>query len=414
MTYMIILLLVLLLLSAFFSGSETALFSLGKLEMGKFRESKKRRQIKIVQMMKYPQKILITLLVGNLLVNIFSSQIMTEIFMDKFGKNGHLIALAIITPLIIVFCEITPKVIAINSAQKSALFVADLLSLFHFIISPIRWFFLFLTNILIRILKLDPVDEQHITEKEIDRAVEMWEKNGVILPEEKAFIKNVLRFSKKTAENIMIPRNEAVGIPDTVSIEKAIKIMHEKNSVRAVIYHKDMDNIIGGIDFRDLLEHHVGIKKESSIKKYIFPVPHYPETIDLGLLLDDFLKNKISMAVVVDEYGGTAGIVTLSSVITQLLGNEFSASGEKKKHIVKKTEDGSFIISGDMQIDDFNDYFNEDVETTEAETIAGFVTEELGHMPVKGETVLTEKYELKIRYVRKNRIESLESRKRGV
>ncbi|MBN1500752.1 MAG: HlyC/CorC family transporter [Spirochaetes bacterium] len=402
---------ILLVLSAFFSGSETALFSLGKVELGKFSESRKRRQLKIVKLMKYPQKILITILLGNLLVNILFSQIMTKLFMERFGKNGHLIALAVITPLIIIFCEITPKVIAINKSEKVSLLVMDILSFIHLILAPIRFIFLFLTNILIKILRLDPVDDQQITEKEIDRAVDMWEKNGVILPEERTFIKNVLRFSKKTAENVMIPRTEAIGIPDSSTIDNAIKIMHEKNVIRAVVYSKDMDNITGGIDFRDLLEHHVGMKRESSIKKFIFPVPHYPETIDLSLLLDDFLKNKITMAVVVDEYGGTSGIVTLSSMLTQLLGNEFSTSSEKKRQVIRKLDDEIVIIPGDMQIDDFNDRFNDDIETTEAETIAGFVTEELGHMPMKGEIVSTVNCEIKIRYIRKNRIESLEIRK---
>lgn len=406
----VLILLTLLLLSAFFSGSETALFSLGKADLGRLEESKDKRSKKIAGLMKTPQKILITILLGNLFVNFFFSQISTNLFMKYFGNYGHWISLLVVTPLIIVFCEITPKIFSMNNAEIFSKAIIGLLSIFHNLFYPLRIVFTALTNILIKILRLDQYDDENITEKELDKAVELYENSGVLLPEESSFIKNVLRFSRKNAENVMIPRHEAIAISSEATLQEAIELFNDKGVVRIPVFKEDMDNIIGGIDARDILPYAVGMKKTKTLKKFIFPITHYPESIELNALLNDFLQNKIQLAVVVDEYGGTSGIVTLSSIIAQLMGDQFSISEERKKQDIKKLDEKTSIVSGDLQIDDFNFYFDEEIETYETETIGGYMIEQLEHFPVKGEEIYIGKYNLKIRYIKKKRITSIEVR----
>ncbi len=405
------LILILLILSAFFSGSETALFSLKRGDIYRLRYSKKRKDKKIASLMRYPQKILITILIGNFFANTFLSAIFANILLQEFPKYGHWISIAVVTPLIIIFCEITPKVISINSAEKFSSQIISLLTFFHYLFYPVRLFFAGITNIMIKILGLSNDTINVITEDELAMAVKMRQSEGVIGVQEGGFIKNVLRFSKKEAENVMIPRNEAIAFAKDTSIQDALDLFRDYPVVRVPVFEGDMDHIIGMIDSRDLIPYAAGLKKAKSINRLIGPIVHYPASKELGELLDDFLKNKIQLAVVIDEYGGTAGIVTLSSIISVVMGEEFAITKEKKYKYakdVKKIKDNISFVSGDMQIDDYAYEFKDKIESSEAETISGYIIEQIGKFPQKSDFIQTENYIMRILKVKNNKIESIE------
>ena len=401
-------LLALLFFSAFFSGSEVALFSLSKSELLRLSSSSRKLEKTIAALMVEPRKILVTILIGNLLANLLLPAFTTRILLEVFPRYGHFMAIAIVTPLIIILCDITPKTITRSDPEGFSRRVARLLQVFHRLFMPFREALLAVNNAIIALFGLDPRKEDVITEAELDMAVKMGEKDGIIGKEEGAFIKNVLRFSKKEAQNIMIPRNQAVFIPYGSSIEDAASVFRTRGLVRALVYRKDFDDVVGVLDSRRLVPYLYGYKKARNINRLLFSIYHYPATKELGDLLVDFLANKLQIAVVIDEYGGTAGVVTLSGILSELLGVDFAMFQEGYKPAIRKTGGNSSIISGEMQIDDFNLTFNENLASKESETIGGYIIERLGYFPAKDEFIETGKYVLRVRRVEKKRIHSIE------
>lgn len=401
-------LLALLFFSAFFSGSEVALFSLSKSELLRLSSSSRKLEKTIAALMVEPRKILVTILIGNLLANLLLPAFTTRILLEVFPRYGHFMAIAIVTPLIIILCDITPKTITRSDPEGFSRRVARLLQVFHRLFMPFREALLAVNNAIIALFGLDQRKEDVITEDELDMAVKMGEKDGIIGKEEGAFIKNVLRFSKKEAQNIMIPRNQAVFIPYGSSIEDAASVFRTRGLVRALVYRKDFDDVVGVLDSRRLVPYLYGYKKARNINRLLFSIYHYPATKELGDLLVDFLANKLQIAVVIDEYGGTAGVVTLSGILSELLGVDFAMFQEGYKPAIRKTGGNSSIVSGEMQIDDFNFAFNENLASKESETIGGYIIERLGYFPAKDEFIETGKYVLRVRRVEKKRIHSIE------
>ncbi len=401
-------LLALLFFSAFFSGSEVALFSLSKSELLRLSSSSRKLEKTIAALMVEPRKILVTILIGNLLANLLLPAFTTRILLEVFPRYGHFMAIAIVTPLIIILCDITPKTITRSDPEGFSRRVARLLQVFHRLFMPFREALLAVNNAIIALFGLDQRKEDVITEDELDMAVKMGEKDGIIGKEEGAFIKNVLRFSKKEAQNIMIPRNQAVFIPYGSSIEDAASVFRTRGLVRALVYRKDFDDVVGVLDSRRLVPYLYGYKKARNINRLLFSIYHYPATKELGDLLVDFLANKLQIAVVIDEYGGTAGVVTLSGILSELLGVDFAMFQEGYKPAIRKTGGNSSIVSGEMQIDDFNLTFNENLASKESETIGGYIIERLGYFPAKDEFIETGKYVLRVRRVEKKRIHSIE------
>jgi len=404
----IFVLLVLLFFSAFFSGSEVALFSLTKSELLRLSSSQRKSEKTIAMLMSEPRKILVTILIGNLLANMLLPALSTRLLLDIFPLYGHFLAIAVVTPAVIILCDITPKTITRSDPEGFARRIARLLQAFHRLFMPFREALLAVNNAIIALFGLDHRHEDVITEDELDMAIKMGEKDGIIGKEEGAFIKNVLRFSKKEAQNIMIPRNQAVYIPFGASIEEAAAVFRAKGLVRALVYRKDFDDIVGVLDSRRLIPYLYGYKKARTINRLLFSIYHYPATKELGDLLVDFLVNKLQIAVVIDEYGGTAGVVTLSGILSELLGRDFAMFQESYKPSIKKVGDNSSVISGEMQIDDYNFAFNESLESKESETIGGYIIERLGYFPAKDESIDTGKHVLRVRRVHKKRIHSIE------
>jgi CBS domain containing-hemolysin-like protein len=397
---------VLILLSAFFSGSETALFSIGKADIFRMANGTAKEK-KIYRILVSPEKVLISLLLCNLLVNISVSTIIAEICIDISPKYGHYFAMLIATPLIIIFGEIMPKVVAINNSLRFAKAVISPFNVFHFIVTPIRFLILGIMHSVIKILKIDFSDSVNITEGEIDAALDISKDDGALQPAEIEFIRNVIKLSKKTAQSIMIPRNEITVIEYGTSIEKAMQIFMKKKFMRIPVFKDNIDNIVGFLDYRYLLPYHYGLKKAKNINKLLLDPNHFPSTKELSSLLYFFIEKRIQMAVVVDEYGGTMGIVTLSSMIAEVMGEKFSLSREEIKPEVRSCE-GISVITGDMQIVDFNSEFAESIKTDDSETIAGFIIEKLERLPFRGDTVAIDRHILRVRSVRRKRIETIE------
>ncbi len=402
----IVVLIILLLLSAFFSGTETALFSLKKADLHRFSESKKNTENSIARIMKDPEKILITLLMGNLFVNLSLTAIATNFMLGFFGHYGHLITIAFVTPLIIILSEITPKIIAVNNYHTISKNFFPYINLFHKISSPLRYGILFFSDMLIKLLNLN-LQHSNLTEDELGHVITSGEKQGLINKQESEILKNVLRFTKKEASNIMYPRNQAIFIEYGSTVEEAMALILENEIVRIPVYKNDPDNIAGVIDSRDLISSFISNKKRS-INKFIRPIDFFPFSKDLNDLLNDFLTKKIQIAIVVDEYGGTAGVATLNSILSALLGKDFGKWENSKREMVRELGDDNYIIYGEMQLDEFNTFFNLNIFSNDSDTIGGYIIEQLSSLPEKGDFIRIENLELKIKSVIKRTIKTIE------
>jgi len=398
-------LLTLLILSGFFSGTETALFSLRKSDLHRFSVSKNIRERKISRDMTTPDRILITILLGNLMVNIFLTAITTKVILGFFGEYGHIISILIVTPVVIILCEITPKVIAINSSITFAKMSYPLLKIFHKLFSPVRAFILLFTSFFIKIFSLD-LRHDPITEDELGHVVKTGELGGVIDKQESDIIKNVIMFSKREASNIMYPRNHAIFIHKDSSIEEAMELVRSNDIVRIPVFDRDLDSIIGVIDARDLLSSYMGIKKTRKILKFIKPIEFFPFSKELNELLNDFLQKKIQIAIVVDEYGGTAGVVTLNSILSAILGKEFG-NWDSKQNYIREIGENTFIVNGELQLDEFNSFFGKNFMSNNSDTFGGYIIERLNHFPVKEETLRLEDIDIIIKKIKKRKIETV-------
>ena len=403
----IIFLIIFVVLSAFFSGSETAIFSLKKSDLHRYSFSSDHLEKAIARSMINPQKILITILIGNLFVNLAFSALSTKLLLLKWQAYGHFISIALVTPFMIVFCEISPKVLAINSYESVSRKAYPVLKFFHYFFSPLRAFLLLITDTMIRIFNLE-LSHRMITEDELGIIVNAGEDEGVIDKDEGDIIKNVLRFSKKEASNIMFPRNHAVFIPWNATVKEAMDIFLDSDVIRAPVYRDDLDHVVGMIDSRELLPAYMGYKKTKKITGYIHDIHFFPASRELNDLLADFLEKRIQIAVVVDEYGGTAGIVTLNSILAVLMGKGFNRWEVDSKPDIIKIQHGVTVVSGDMQIVDFNFRFESELFSINADTIGGYFIEKNGHFPERGDMIEIDGYSLRVKSIRKNRVVSID------
>ena len=393
------------LLSIFFSSSETALLSLKKPDLHRFSISPANSvERQIYKTMKEPQNILITILIGNTIANMIAASVSTQLFLIRWPVFGHLISAFAVALVVMLFCEISPKIIAVNLCEPIAKKTHRVLKFFHWLFLPVRFLILLLMNYIIKIFKLKLFSDS-FTSDELGQAVRSGEAGGVINKNESVFIQNVLVFSKKEAANAMFPRNMAVFLHDKATVKEAMELFLKHDFIRIPVFRDNYDHITGYIDSKDILSSYLWHGKEKSIKKFIQPIDFYPSTKELHELLNDMIANRSQIAVLVDEYGGIDGVVTLDRILSELMGKGLS-KWKNRNFEVKK-------ISGDMQTTDYNFEFNDTIESDDSDTIGGYIIEKLGHIPGKGESVKTHFYELKVRNVKNNRVVSVEVIKNG-
>ncbi len=405
------LLLLCLLLSGFFSGSETALFSLRKADLHRFHLSKSRREQYIAGVMREPQHILATLLIGNLFVNMAATSIATTLMLSSFSEYGHLLSIAVMTPVIILLCEIAPKLISINNNVKISRRIVTVLKFFHLVFYPVRRLLVAFIDWVSGIMNIGPDSRASITQEELDMAVRLGEIEGVLNKDEGDFIKNVLRFSRRDAISVMVPRTRAVFIRRGATIREAMAVFRESGAVRLPVYDGDIDNVVGVLDSRELVPYALGHKNARNINRFLHSITHYPGSMKLDELLSDFLRKKIQVAVVMDEYGGTAGVVTLAAIISEIIGKDYT--GVESRPEVRMTTDNTAVVSGGMRLDDFNARFDGKLQSIESETVGGYIIEKLERLPAKGDEVKAGALVLRVSSVRKNRIGSVEVIREG-
>ena len=376
-----------LILSAFFSGSESALFSLTKADLHRMSHSDIRRERSLHRLMGSPQRILLTILTGNLFVNLAVSSLSTGLLLTVWKTYGHIVSILIVTPILVIMCEIIPKTLAMNSYRKLARHLLPPLLFFHKLLIPLRYLLMLFTDSMIRIFNLD-LSHGKITRDELGQAVRLGEERGVIRKEEGHFIKNVLRFSGRYGYNVMFPRNSAVFMPWGTTVKDAIRLFIEHRVIRIPVYRDDLDHVVGVVDSRELIPVRLGYRKSPTINPFVRDIHFFPASRELHDLLNDFLSGGIQIAILVDEYGGTAGVITLNRLLSELMGRDLTRWDDNARHEVRKLGDGSWIVTGTMQIDDFNSTFGETIESEESDTLGGYIIEKLSYIPKDRKSVV--------------------------
>ena len=385
----LILLLVLLLFSAFFSGTEMAFIVSNKLKIEVRARKRNIAAQSAFHFVKEPQSFFSTILIGNNIVNIALASISTLVLANEFGWSDYKILL-FVSIITLIFAELIPKYIARETADSLILIVSIPLRIFSFIIYP----FIKLTTHLSKLLTARKKDSAenlaHLFDKEdMKILVDEVHKVGNVQNEEGSFISKVFDFSEQKVYEAMRPRTEITGISISDSVSNAVDLFIESGFSKVIVYEDDLDNIKGFILAKDLF----GSPKE--IKDIIRETQFYPETKKSLEILNEFLTNNDSIAVVIDEFGGTAGIVTMEDIIEELFG-DIKDEYDVEEVICRKISKDSFIISGKVEIDHLNDKYTLNIPTGDYETIAGFIIDRTGHIPKPNQTIPIGKYDFLI------------------
>jgi putative hemolysin len=379
-----------LFLSAFFSGSETAFVSLSKAKFQALLQARGIRRDPLKVWVENPSGLLTSILIGNNLVNIGASALATDIASRVFRSSALAVAVGVTTLFILVFGEITPKVMARRYAERYVVLAGYSLVLFYFLTWPVTRVFSGLTHMLIRLTGGDPdQDFATVEADEIQLLVSMSAKEGGIDKYPAHLIDRVIRFHGKTVKDAMVPRTQIVGLEVSDDVDTVIEIANRSGHSRLPVYKDNVDEMVGVFHVKDLLTEPVTAWDSYSLAHHLHPPYFIPESAQLGRIIKEFQKRKIHMAVVVDEFGGTEGIITLEDVLEELVG-EIQDEFDREVVMMKTLSSGVLEVSGRTPVDDLVRVFPHWKGETPSKTVGGLIMEVTGRVPSPGETVHTE------------------------
>lgn len=405
-TIQIVCLVVLLLLSAFFSSAETAMMAVNQIRILSLVEQGDRRAKKLLKILDNKPKMLSAVLVGNNLVNISASSLTTTLIMSLFGNAAVGIATGILTLLILIFGEITPKTLASIHAEKLALAYAGVITLLMKILTPVIFLVNQLSFGLMHLLGIDPNAKTNLmTEHELRTLVDVGHEDGVIESEERQMINNVFDFGDSKAMEIMVPRIDITYVQADTPYDEVIEIFKNTRFTRLPVYEDTTDSIIGILNMKELLL--VGSKEDFSIRK-IMREPYFTfEHKSTSSLLDEMRSKSINFAIVLDEYGATAGLITLENILEEIVGDiRDEYSGRDEIEIDEIIPGREYMLSGSLKLVDMNEALGLDLESDEYDSIGGYIIEHSeDNLPHVGEFIITESnIRFEVAKVNKNRI----------
>ncbi len=401
---------VLLTLSAFFSGSETAYFSLTPAQLETFKNSTRTSDQRITKLMSWPRQLLITIVLGNTMVNITIASIaalLTSRLTNFVGVNQNVIILIdvfVVTFVILVLSEILPKVIAVRNSENFSIRASLPLTFIFFLLYPISYSIASFTRFLQS--RSGFRDEKTmLTEEELKTLAEVGEEQGSLLKDEREMIHSIFEFGDTTVREIMVPRTDMIIVDTTTTLAQLMRLVKTKLHSRIPVFKDKIDNIIGILYVKDLLPYLYKKRNERiELEKLARPAYFVPEQKKIDELLREFQAEHIHMALVVDEYGGISGIVTLEDIIEEIVG-EIQDEYDKESPLFKKLEGGAFQIDGRMSLEEVNDELDLDLPSEEGvETISGFILSILGSLPKEKEEIKYNNYRFVVEKINRNRI----------
>lgn len=401
----LVIVIILLSASAFFSSAETALMTSNKLKMRNLADNGNKRAAKVLKVTENTDKMLSAILIGNNIVNLTASSISTTLTLKIFGSKLVGIATGILTFLILVFGEITPKNVASKNAENMALAYIGVISFLVTLLTPVIFIVNTVAKFVISIFNKNGDDNNAVTEEELRAMVEYSHEEGVIENEEKKMIVNVVDFGDTVAGDIMVPRVDMVMVDEKSSYEEILQVFREERYTRIPVYEETPDNVIGILNVKDFL---LIEDKENFIMKELLREPLYTyEYKKTSALMMDMRKTGANIVIVLDEYGITAGLITLEDMLEEIVGeirDEFDADEDEG---ITKVSDLEYLIDGSTNLDDINDRIGLSLSSEEYESIGGLIMEKLGRLPVEGEIINFDNIVLTVKKMDHARIEKV-------
>ena len=363
----------------------------------------------VSELIEDPNKLLSSILVGNNVVNIAATSISTSLFMGILGdKPGAVpLATAVMTVLVLIFGEITPKTIAANNSEKVAVFVSKPIKLVIFIVRPIVWIFNIITNVIFKLLGVkDKGSQPYITEEELKTMVNVGHEEGVLEIEEREIINNVFQFGDMQAKEAMVQRLDMIAINSEDKYEEIIEMFKNEKFSRMPVYNESIDDIIGILNIKDIIFLSDEEIQQFNIKDYIREPFFTYEFKKITQLLEEMKIEKSQMAIVVDEYGGTAGLITIEDLVEVIVGDIEDEYDEEEEEIQVIKED-EYIVDGSIKITDVNELIGVRLESEEIDSIGGYIIGHLRRLPEENEVIEVDNIKFCIESLDKNRIKKV-------
>ncbi len=393
--------------SGFFSGSETALFSLTRRDLLGMEGSGGWGERITVRLTRRPQRLLNTLLLGNMLVNIaFSATAAVLVLnMRRTGRSGWVIAAVSVAPLLVLILigEVTPKMLAYSSAKRWSIFAAVPIFALQRLFRPVLWLLeLVLVSPITRILAPRRPETNDITTEELASVMRLSARRGVLDHDTGAILQEIVELANLKTGDIMVPRIDVIAYDIEKSAEGLIQLFRRTGLRKIPVYEKNLDNVLGVIHAKRLL-----LCPDAPLRDLIRPVSFLPEAADLEKVLKQFRKTRKQMAIVVDEYGGTAGLITLEDVLEEIVGDIPDLHDAESPPAVQKKSETEYIVSGDLGIHDLVEAFGIAPEVRPVSTFGGLVTLLEGRIPRAGDSVTYRNLRFTVLTMRTRRVESI-------
>ncbi|WP_343208982.1 hemolysin family protein [Anaerolentibacter hominis] len=403
-----IILFLLLLLSAFFSSAETALTTVNKLRMRMLEEDKVKGASIVNKLLENQSKMLSAILIGNNIVNLTASSLTTSLVIRVFGNYAVGIATGILTFMVLVFGEIMPKSIATANAEALSLKYARVIYLLTILLTPVIFIVNIFSQMFLKLFKIN-MDNRGaaITENELRTIVDVSHEEGVIESEERRMITNVVDFGDSYAKDVMIPRIDMECVDADCSYKEIMEAFRQSKFTRLPVYRESRDNIVGILNLKDLFFFQ-GDQESFSIEDLMrAPLYTYEFKKTSELLIEMRRESSLSMAIVLDEYGATAGLITLEDLLEEIVGEIRDEYDEDEEDIILKLSDTEYLVDGGAKLDEINETIGLNLQSDDYDSIAGHIIHLLDYLPVQGEKVTDKNITFTVENVEKNRIDKI-------
>lgn len=402
----IVTLFILLILSGFFSSAETALTTVNRVKMRALEEEGNKRAAIVNKIMDNYGKMLSTILIGNNIVNITASSLMTTLVIRIFGNAYVGVGTGLLTILVLLFGEITPKNWAMANSEKLSLAYCKIIYWLMRLLTPVIFVVDKLAGGVMKLLHIDKGGKNLMTENELRTYVDVSHEDGVIESEEREIIYNVFDFSDALAKDIMIPRINMVTVSIDAAYDELLEIFRESMYTRIPVYKEDQDTIVGLVNIKDFI---LTSDKEnfciSNILRDAYYTYEFKKTADL---LFEMREKMMNVAFVLNEYGATVGMITLEDLLEEIVGEIRDEYDEDEEELIQEIEDNVYLVEGSMKLDDINDALETELESEDYDSIGGIIIEALDRLPEDGEEVTLENgIALKVQGIDQNRIQKV-------
>lgn len=401
----LLLLVILVILSSFFSSAETALTTVNKIRLQTLAEEGNKRAVTALRVTENSSKMLSAILIGNNLVNNFTASLATALAIRLLGSGSVGAVTGILTLVVLVFGEITPKTIATAESEKLALAYAPVIYALVRIMTPVIYIVNRICRAFLRLLHVDPNGSMNtMTEMELRTIVDVSHKDGVIEKSEREMIYNVVDFGDSQARDVMVPRADMVTVSADASHQEICEVFRQEKYTRLPVYKEDKDNIIGILNIKDFFfAPDTSDFKVTDVMYEPYFTYEYKKTSEL---LMEMQKNSVSVSIVLDEYGSSVGMISIEDLLEEIVGEIRDEYDEDEKDQIQSISDLEYLIEGSVKLDDINDAIGLSLSSEDYDSIGGLIIEKLDHLPLEGESVTTEDgIALKVEKMDKTRIE---------